>query len=105
MVKKKENKKVQKDRNVLVKKVRLTEKTAILSEKNVYVFDLTARANKSEVKKQIEKEYNTKVEKVNIAKTGEKKVFVKGRKGTKAGVKKAYVYLKKGEKPLDVFGN
>ena len=105
MFNKKDDKKVKekKDRNILIKKARVTEKAALLSEKQVYVFEVTNRANKSEIKKIIEKEFNTKVDKVNIAKTASKTVIVKGKKGKKSGVKKAYVYLKKGEKPLELF--
>ncbi|HIP21790.1 MAG TPA: 50S ribosomal protein L23 [Candidatus Pacebacteria bacterium] len=88
---------------VIIKKPRVTEKSAIASEKGVYVFEISKAANKSEVKKEIERIYSTKVEKVNIAKTASKKTFIRGKKGTKAGIKKAYVYLKKGEKALEIF--
>ncbi len=89
---------------VVIKKPRVTEKAAIQADKNVYVFEVSKDANKNEIKKEIERIYNTKVAKVNIAKTAEKKVFVRGKKGTKAGVKKAYVYLAKDTKPLEIFG-
>ena len=95
MVKKVE-KKVEK--KPLVIKPRLTEKGAILADTGVYVFEVQQKANKTEVKKEIEKTHKVKVVKVNIAKNPKKKVFVKGRAGIKAGVKKAYVYLKEGDK-------
>ena len=88
---------------VIIKKPRVTEKAALASEKNVYVFEVSKDANKSEIKKEIERIYSTKVDRVNIAKTAPKTVFVRGKKGTKAGVKKAYVYLKAGEKALEIF--
>jgi len=88
---------------VIIKKPRVTEKSAIASEKNVYVFEISKDANKSEVKKEIERIYKTKVAKVNIAKTASKTVFVRGKKGVKSGVKKAYVYLAKDAKPLEIF--
>ncbi len=88
---------------VIIKKPRVTEKAAIVADKNVYVFEISKDANKSEVKKEIERIYSTKVEKVNIAKTAEKKTFIRGKKGTKAGIKKAYVYLKKDQKALEIF--
>jgi len=89
---------------VIIKKPRVTEKAAMASEKNVYVFEVSKDANKSEIKKEIERIYSTKVDRVNIAKTAPKKVFVRGKKGTKAGVKKAYVYLAKDAKALEIFG-
>ncbi len=88
---------------VIIKKPRVTEKAAMASEKNVYVFEISKTANKSEVKKEIERIYSTKVDKVNIAKTAEKKTFIRGKKGTKAGIKKAYVYLAKDAKALEIF--
>jgi ribosomal protein L23 len=36
--------------------------------------------------------------KINVVRNPTKKVFIRGKKGIKAGVKKAYVYLKKGDK-------
>jgi ribosomal protein L23 len=42
--------------------------------------------------------YNVTPIKIAIAKTPSKAVFVRGRKGVKNGVKKAYVSLKKGDK-------
>jgi len=39
-----------------------------------------------------------KPEKVRVAAIPAKKVFVRGKKGVKSGGKKAYVYLKKGDK-------
>lgn len=82
----------------VIKKPHLTEKATLLSEKNVYVFQVEKTANKTEVKKEIERIYKVKPVKVNIAVTGDEKVFVRGRKGTKRGIKKAYVYLKEGDK-------
>lgn len=85
------------EKNVIIKP-RQTEKAVILKEKNVYVFDVEKTANKSEIKKEIKRLYKVEPVKVNIAINSPKKVFVRGRIGTKGGVKKAYVYLKKGDK-------
>jgi large subunit ribosomal protein L23 len=83
---------------IIILKPRVTEKTAILQEEGVYTFDISADANKQEVKKEIKRLYKVTPVKVNIAKTEAKKVFTRGRFGKKKGVKKAYVFLKKGEK-------
>jgi len=91
-------KEVEKTAKKLIIKPRLTEKGAILSDNGVYVFVVNPKANKSEIKKEIELEYKVTVLKVNIAKNPKKNVFIRGKKGIKPGVKKAYVYLKEGDK-------
>jgi large subunit ribosomal protein L23 len=84
-------------KNIIIKP-RQTEKAMILQEQNIYTFDIESSANRSEVKKEIKRIYGIDAVKVNIAKTSEKKVFSRGRIGKKSGVKKAYVFLKKGDK-------
>ncbi len=76
----------------------ITEKTALLQDQNIYVFEVGAEANKSEVKKEIKRIYKVEPVKVNISYKPDKKVFVRGKVGTKRGFKKAFVYLKKGDK-------
>ena len=82
----------------IILKPRVTEKAAILQEDGIYTFDIAPSANKQEVKKEIKRLYKVTPVKVNIAKTEAKRVFTRGRHGKKAGVKKAYVFLKKGDK-------
>lgn len=82
----------------IILKPRVTEKAAILQEEGIYTFDIAPSANKQEVKKEIKRLYKVTPTKVNIAKTEPKKVFTRGRWGKKGGVKKAYVFLKKGDK-------
>lgn len=84
-------------KNIIIRP-RQTEKAMILQEQNIYTFDIESSANRSEVKKEIKRIYGVDAKKVNIAKTSEKKVFSRGRIGKKSGVKKAYVFLKKGDK-------
>ncbi len=66
------------DKTIIIKP-RLTEKSAILQEDGVYTFDIAPDANKSEVKKEIQRIYKVTPVKVNIAKAEPKKVFVRGR--------------------------
>lgn len=64
----------------IIKKPLITEKTFDLIEKeNKLVFIVNKRANKSQIKRAIEKLHNVKVIKVNtlITTKGEKKAFVK----------------------------
>lgn len=79
---------------------RITEKAAHLSAQNVYTFDVAQRATKGDVVKAIEAVYRVKPKKVNLVKNQGKKVSLRTRRGfgTRAGIKKAYVYLKKGDR-------
>lgn len=82
----------------LIKNPRITEKASFHAEHNVYTFDVTSLANKTEIKKAIFTLYKVKPVKVNILKVQKKVVSLRGRKATKGGGKKALVYLKEGDK-------
>jgi large subunit ribosomal protein L23 len=77
---------------------RITEKATVQNEKNAYVFEIDAKANKTDVSNAIFENYKVHPLSVNITKTPAKKVFVRGKIGKKAAIKKAYVYLKEGDK-------
>lgn len=77
---------------------RITEKATIVQEGNVYVFEVFSDATKSKVSKAIKEIYKVEPKKVNVVNSPSKKVFIRGKIGTKSGVKKAYVYLKEGDK-------
>ena len=79
----------------------VTEKATDLSERGVYAFEINRRANKMHVRQAIEKLY--KVEPVKIAVVmGKPKLMKNPRTGRvqtkKTAMKKALVYLKKGDK-------
>ena len=82
----------------IIKNPRITEKGSFNAEKNVYTFDVTENANKTEVKKAIFALYKVHPVKVNVVNTKSKKVISRGIKGSKGGGKKAFVYLKEGDK-------
>jgi len=82
----------------LIKKPRITEKAGIASESNVYTFEVDKNATKGKVKHAIAEMYKVSPVKVNIVNLHARKVFVRGKSGTQAGVKKALVFLKKGDK-------
>ena len=72
----------------------ITEAATAAIEKDKYIFKISARANKSQVKAAIEKLYKVKVEKVNTV-TIPKKARVRGRVlGWKSSYRKAVVTLK-----------
>ncbi len=84
----------------LIQTVRLTEKASLLSETlNKYVFRVSPRANKIQIKAAIEKLFNKKVVAVNTCNyAGKKKRERSANFGRKAHWKKAIVTLKEGEK-------
>ncbi|MEI7425874.1 MAG: 50S ribosomal protein L23 [Candidatus Moraniibacteriota bacterium] len=80
----------------------VTEAATMLIEQNKYIFKISARATKLQVKLAVEKIYKVKVEKVNTVSVP-KKARSRGRiPGWKSGYRKAVVTLKEGNK-LDVF--
>lgn len=81
----------------LIKKVRITEKAALLNGANAYTFMAQSTANKTELKKQIEDVYKVKPLAINVLNMPKKKVFVRGKWGYKGGGKKVVVFLKKGD--------
>ena len=89
------------DRNLAAVIVRpwITEKTVSMSEQNVYTFEVARTATKFLVKDAITALYNVTPVKVNIVnkKPAERMVGSRNRTKHVAGVKKAYVYLKKGD--------
>lgn len=83
----------------VVKNPRITEKATFVSEKvNVYTFDVDVSANERDVKAAIKELYNVTPVKVNLLAVRGKQVFSRGKLGRKASGKKAYVYLKEGDK-------
>ena len=94
---------------IIIKKPVITEKMTAISEKlNRYAFIVDKRANKIQIKEEVEKLYNVKVESVNTMNYAGK---TKSRY-TKSGVvtgkadafKKAIVTLKEGE-TIDFYSN
>jgi len=84
----------------LLQTVRLTEKQALLTEKlNKYVFRVSPRANKIQIKQAVERLFNKKVVSVNTCNyAGKKKRERRADFGRKAHWKKAIVTLAEGEK-------
>lgn len=73
----------------------VTEKSA---QSGVYAFAVPASANKPLIRAEIKRRYNVVPVKVNIVNVAGKRVVVRGRYGEQQGMKKALVYLKKGDK-------
>ncbi|MEK7185525.1 MAG: 50S ribosomal protein L23 [Patescibacteria group bacterium] len=84
---------------------RITEKATMLAQGGedgkaapVYTFDVHSSATKISIAKAVQDVYNVKPSKVRVVQVPAKKVFSRGKAGVKKGGKKAYVYLKAGEK-------
>ena len=75
----------------------LTEKSTNLSEQNKVVFKVPSKANKDNLKKNIEKIFKVNVIKINIINKQRRKKFTRGRKVNIQGYKKAIITLKKGQ--------
>ena len=80
----------------IIKAPVVTEKTNNLASENVYVFKVDKKANKTQIKMAIEKQWKVKVESVNTVNAQAKKRRVGKYTGYTASYKKAYVKLKEG---------
>ena len=78
---------------------RVTEKAMRGSENNVYVFEVARIATKFDVRDAIKQFYNVTPVKINIVNKSPRqfKSATTRRMKTEHGMKKAYVYLKKGD--------
>ena len=74
----------------------ITEKSESLKAENVYVFKVNKKANKTQIKNEIEKQFNVKVLSVNTLNVVQKKRRVGRYTGFAAAYKKAYVKLAEG---------
>ena len=75
----------------------VTEKTTNLSEQNKIVFKVPQKANKKNLKKNIEKIFKVNVTKNNILNKKSRVKIARGRKVKVSGFKKAIITLKKGQ--------
>ena len=75
----------------------VTEKATSLSELNKMVFKVHKGASKKSIKKSIEKIFKVNVIKINTINLRGKTKFVRGKKSSRPGYKKAVVTLKKGQ--------
>lgn len=87
--------------NMILVRPHITEKATDLSEHNVYAFEIARMANKAQVRQAIEKFYKVQPVKIAII-MGIAKYMKNPRTGRmqtkKTAIKKALVYLKKGDK-------
>ena len=83
----------------LIQNASLTEKATLLTEKhNKYVFRVSPRANKIQIRDAVERLFQKKVVDVNTCNYAGKEKRVRGPLGRRAHWKKAIVTLAEGEK-------
>ena len=75
----------------------VTEKSTNLSEMNKIIFKVPHKANKKNLKKNIEKIFKVNVTKINIINKQKRTKVTRGRKVKVSGYKKAIITLKKGQ--------
>ncbi len=87
------------DTSWVIVKPRITEKAALLGDKNVYVFEIARRATKTDVVNAVKAQFKVTPVKVNIVNRMHRttKSRARNRTLTVSGLKKAHVYVKKGD--------
>ena len=68
------------------------------AESSVYVFEVNSNSNKGDILKAFNGKYKISPLKIATVTIPAKNVFVRGKRGKKSGYKKAYIYLRKGDK-------
>ncbi len=90
------------DRDIaaVIKRPYITEKAALAIDKNVYTFEIHSDASKYDVRDAIKKIYDVTPVKVHIVNKKPRHTLsrMRGRSVTESGLKKAYVYLKEGDR-------
>ena len=87
----------------VIRRPLITEKSTELREKNVIAFEVSTRANKIQIKKAVEAQFQRKVTDVRVARFAGKERRQGRFKGYRPEWKKAYVRLAEGEKPIEFF--
>jgi large subunit ribosomal protein L23 len=85
--------------SVIIRPV-VTEKAAVMGEKNIYTFEVVPHATKRDVRDAVRKLWNVTPRQIRIVNRAPR-VFVRksrNRVSTLSGMKKAYVYLKKDDR-------
>ncbi len=77
----------------------ISEKSARMGEKNVYIFEVARTASKFDVRDAVRKLWNVVPAKITIVNRPPRTYLqrAKNRVGTEPGMKKAYVYLREGD--------
>ena len=77
---------------------RITEKASTGGARGVYAFEVAPHATKKEISDAVQALYAVSPVKIAVVRIPRKHITFKGIRGTTGGGKKAYVYLKQGDK-------
>ena len=83
--------------NKIILAPRMTEKASAQSSANAFTFVVAKNATKGTIRDEIKKEYKVSPRAINITNMPRKNTFIRGKFGTQAGIKKAVVFLNKGD--------
>lgn len=88
------------DLSSVIRRPRITEKATYSAEKGVYVFEVAVDASKIDVAKAVKHLFKVTPTKIHTVRMKPQKItkMLRGISGQSKGYKKAYVYLKKGDK-------
>ena len=88
----------------VIRRPLITEKTTLLREVgDTYAFAVAMGANKIEIRRAVEEQFNVKVAEVRVARMHGKERRQGRYIGRRPDWKKAYVRLAEGEKPIEFF--
>ncbi len=76
----------------------VTEKSTESAEAGVYIFKISEKVNKDQIRDAVQELYGVNVRKVNLVRLPAKKRFSRGRTGIRPGYRKALVFLESGQK-------
>jgi len=77
---------------------RITEKASLLMERGCYTLDVLPGATKGEIARAVRARYGVTPVRVAVASIQPKQKRMRGKRGMKPGGKKAFIYLKQGDK-------
>ena len=88
------------DLSAVIIKPRITEKGVLASEKNVYVFEVRQKSTKRDIADAVKQAFGVAPIKVHTVTQSPRQSLsrARGRRVAVGGLKKAYVYLKEGDK-------
>ncbi len=81
-----------------IERPRVSEKATFLAGANCYAFEVFRTANKRQIAQAVAARYKVTPREVRMLAIPKKALFARGKKGRTGGGKKAYVFLKKGDK-------
>jgi large subunit ribosomal protein L23 len=88
---------VKENKSTLILSPRVTEKASLQSNSNAFTFVVKSSATKLSLRNEIKKTYKVTPLAINITNLPKRNTFIRGKKGVTAGMKKAIVFLKKGD--------